>query len=121
MVTRATLHTLFLTAVCAAAGLISAQGQNPDSKTAMTETVRLGQRHFMYHCHRCHPQGEVGYGPSLIGHAHSAEEIRQQVRNGHGMMPAFSKDRISEAELDAIIAFILYLHENKEGRESGHE
>jgi mono/diheme cytochrome c family protein len=65
-----------------------------------------GQVLFMKFCHSCHPDGEAGLGPSI--HAMPAPNFlqRTQVRAGMGEMPAFHDDKISDEQLDAIIAYL---------------
>jgi mono/diheme cytochrome c family protein len=65
-----------------------------------------GQRSFARHCHQCHPGAQAGLGPSITP---SPAIIRLQVRFGLGAMPAFSHDRLPDAELDALIAYLVEL------------
>lgn len=59
-------------------------------------------------CPTCHGlRAEGGIGPALAGH--TPEEIVDQVRRPLGVMPAFSASTITDAELEAIITFILSL------------
>lgn len=74
--------------------------------TLETETLELGQRVFDRHCHQCHPGGAAGLGPSLNDKPLPGGLIAFQVRNGVGAMPAFSEERISDAELDALLRYM---------------
>jgi mono/diheme cytochrome c family protein len=71
-------------------------------------TLVLGQRVFDANCHQCHPGGAGGLGPSLNDKPLPGPLIAYQVRQGFGAMPAFSPDRLSDGELDALV---LYLEE----------
>lgn len=67
---------------------------------------RLGQLAFQEHCHACHPGGEAGLGPALARRPLPGFLVRVQVREGFGSMPAFSRDELSPADLDAIVAWL---------------
>jgi mono/diheme cytochrome c family protein len=64
-----------------------------------------GQAAFQQHCNPCHPNGGAGVGPTLIGSPLTASEIRTQVRQGRGQMPAFDAQTIPDAELDALVQY----------------
>ena len=57
-------------------------------------------------CSACHGRGAVGsdIAPALPGH--SAEQVRRQVRNPLGAMPAFGPGQISEGELDLLVTYV---------------
>lgn len=61
---------------------------------------------FMQHCHQCHPGGEAGLGPSLNDKALPEFLKKFQVRRGIGSMPSFSERRISDDELDDLMAYL---------------
>lgn len=69
--------------------------------------VAEGQKVFVIHCHQCHPGGEGGQGPALNNKPLPAFLMKLQIRNGLGAMPGFSKEKISDAELDNLIAYIM--------------
>jgi len=54
-------------------------------------------------CHGADGRGTAA-GPAVVGE--EAEEIRQQVREPRGAMPAFGPERLSDEELEAIIRYI---------------
>ena len=58
-----------------------------------------GMKIYMMHCQKCHPSGESGLGPALNNKPVPAFVKRFQVRHGLGVMPAFSKQEISTADL----------------------
>lgn len=68
-----------------------------------------GHRVFMQHCHYCHPGGEAGLGPALNDKQLPARLIKFQVRHGLGAMPALTKDRVSDGELDAVVDYLIAL------------
>jgi cytochrome c550 len=57
-------------------------------------------------CAACHGQeGEGGTGPAIAGH--TAEQVQRQIRTPKGdVMPAFSEDQLSDAQLDLIIGWV---------------
>lgn len=71
--------------------------------------VALGEVVFFAHCHQCHPGGAGGLGFGINDKPLPAGLIEFQVRNGLGVMPAFPEDRISDEELDALVAYLLAL------------
>ena len=72
------------------------------------ETQR-GQIVFQQHCHRCHPGGEGGLGPSLNDKPAPKFLMKTQVRAGLGAMPEFHKEKISSEELNDLMAYLLAL------------
>jgi mono/diheme cytochrome c family protein len=65
-----------------------------------------GEQVFALHCSQCHPGGEAGLGPSINDKPLPTWLIRFQVRNGLGVMPAFSNEQISPEDLDALILYL---------------
>jgi mono/diheme cytochrome c family protein len=65
-----------------------------------------GERVYMANCQPCHPGGETGLGPALNDKPLPGFMIAFQTRHGFGAMPAFGPDEISDAELDAVIAYL---------------
>ena len=64
--------------------------------------VALGHRVYSQHCHQCHPGGAAGLGPAINDKPLPVTLIKAQVRQGHGHMPAFSEQEITDEQLDAI-------------------
>lgn len=60
-------------------------------------------------CGSCHTLDEAGstgtVGPVLDGRDVSVSEVREQVRNGGGAMPAF-EDRLSDEQIRAVAEFV---------------
>ena len=70
------------------------------------ERVTLGHRVFSQHCHQCHPSGAGGLAPAINDKPLPVTLIRAQVRQGHGTMPKFSEQEISDEELDGIVRYL---------------
>jgi mono/diheme cytochrome c family protein len=79
-----------------------AQYEGPIAST----DVERGQQLFGTHCDDCHPGGEEDVGPSLIAHAHTPARLRQQVREGSGRMKPFPEKRLSDDDLEAVLAYL---------------
>lgn len=73
--------------------------------------IALGERVFALTCQQCHPNASAGLGPGIVSKPLPSWTIRLQVRHGLGQMPAFSEEEISDAELDAVVAYIHALRE----------
>ena len=65
-----------------------------------------GERAFFRFCHQCHPGGDSGLGPALNNKPLPGAAIRLQVRTGIGNMPSINDDELSDADLDAIVAYM---------------
>lgn len=70
----------------------------------LNESEQAGEKIYMQHCQRCHPQGEAGLGPSI--HWAPGFAKRFQVRHGAGAMPEFNEDHISEKEMDHLMNYL---------------
>jgi len=68
--------------------------------------VAHGRLVFMGACHRCHPGGEAGLGPALNDKPLPEFLIKTQIRAGLGAMPAFGPERLSDADVDAVIRYM---------------
>lgn len=68
--------------------------------------VERGQKLFDDFCGDCHPGGESDVGPSLIDEPHTPGEIRKQTREGKGKMRPFSEKRLSDQDLESILAWL---------------
>lgn len=108
------LGILGTTLALAACGPEARKSEPLTGPLELSEQARLGREHFMRHCNECHPGGEAGLGPALNSKLLHAAEIRAQVRNGFGEMPAFDDARLPDQDLDAIIAFLEALREHGE-------
>jgi mono/diheme cytochrome c family protein len=76
-------------------------------------TLALGEEVFDRACSQCHPGGEGGLGPALNNKPLPRWAIRVQVRNGVGAMPRFRSGEISEAQLDAMTSYMVWLRRQR--------
>jgi cytochrome c550 len=65
--------------------------------------LSLGEAVFQKLCQACHPGGGKGLGPSLAGV--EREAFIKVVREGKGMMPAYSASQISDEELASLYEY----------------
>ncbi|MDP2662139.1 MAG: cytochrome c [Dehalococcoidia bacterium] len=70
-----------------------------------------GKAVFDANCTACHPGGQQGAGPSLVGAVGRTGEARvtSQIRNGGGIMPPFPASKISDAQMASLIAYLATL------------
>jgi mono/diheme cytochrome c family protein len=80
---------------------------------AASSDLTEGRKLFMRNCDQCHPRGESGLAPALNNKPHPSFLIKFQVRQGLGAMPSFSKDDISDAELENIVAYLQALRHHQ--------
>ena len=90
-------------------------GNAPD----LTDAEVNGRVVFMEHCNACHVGGSGSLGPSLNDKPLPAFLMRFQVRQGLGTMPAFSEDKIDDAEMDSLIAYLKALRRAGKPDETG--
>ena len=76
------------------------------SFVATNTKVAHGQFVFMKNCDKCHPGGEAGLGPAINWNPAPAFVKKFQVRHGLGAMPSFKDNKISDADLDDIAAYL---------------
>ena len=68
--------------------------------------VEGGKEVYAVFCEGCHPgAGGKGDGPEIVDEGHSPAKMRWQVRAGADDMPAFGPDKISDADLEALLAY----------------
>ena len=77
-----------------------------DPLQATSEEVKHGKVLFDQYCNPCHPGGSSGLGPALNNKPLPGFLIRFQIRNGVGVMPAFSEEVISDEESKKIVAYM---------------
>jgi mono/diheme cytochrome c family protein len=73
------------------------------------EQIQLGAQVFASSCNGCHPSGAGGIGPSINNKPLPTWLMRFQVRHGLGAMPAFGGEEISDAQLDALLTYLVWL------------
>jgi mono/diheme cytochrome c family protein len=67
--------------------------------------VAAGTEVYAEFCEGCHPGGEEGDGPKIAGEEASPSQMRWKVRSGGDDMPAFGPDKISDANLESLLAY----------------
>lgn len=75
--------------------------------------VAHGQKVFFQHCHQCHPHGQGGLGPAIVNKPLPEFLMAFQVRHGLGTMPSFDAEKIPPADMDALMAYIKAVRENR--------
>ena len=63
-----------------------------------------GEVVFSNYCSKCHDGGHSALAPGILPVPDVL--IRFQVRHGLGVMPAFGEDRLSDAQLDDLLAYL---------------
>lgn len=82
----------------------SAAAPTPTPTPGASASVRNGEAVFNGFCNSCHPGGKQGAGPAIIGL--SGQQVTTAVRAGKGAMPAFGADKITDRQLDDLVAFV---------------
>jgi len=77
---------------------------------SLNDREKEGEKIFMEHCQRCHPQGEAGLGPGIHWAPGFAKKF--QVRHGVGAMPAFGDEHISDKELNQLMEYLKAMKQN---------
>ena len=104
--------TLIVIAALAGAALLAGCGPErrdeplTEPLTSDDPRVALGHRVFSQHCNQCHPGGAAGLAPAINNKPLPVNLIKTQVRQGLGLMPAFSEREISEEELDGVVRYL---------------
>ena len=78
---------------------MSAETDSPEA------LARRGEQLFRESCNACHPSGGKGVGPALE-RALARESAVQQIRDGFGLMPGFGEDKLSDDDVDAVLAYV---------------
>lgn len=88
--------------------LISTMSVQAETAQQTQGDVAAGRAVFMRLCMGCHVNGglQAGRGPKLEGTTRDDEYIRNNIRNGRGIMPAYAPDRISDPDIVNVIAYI---------------
>lgn len=109
---RALLAACALLAALAACGTARRSeplaGPLPDS----SPEIARGREVFARHCHQCHPGGEAGLGPALNNKPMAEWLVKHQIRHGLGAMPAFDSTKIDDADLEALVRYMLVLRDH---------
>lgn len=73
---------------------------------AANAEIAHGEQVYMSWCHKCHPSGEPGLGPSINANPAPGFIKKFQVRHGLGVMPSFKDNEISKKDLRDVVKFI---------------
>jgi quinoprotein glucose dehydrogenase len=95
-------------AAAAGRGVVNARGPAPDPLV-----VARGRTVYQQTCQACHMENLAGNGaevPSLVGVVGrlTATGVREAVRNGRSRMPPIGAAAVSDADLNALVAFIQF-------------
>jgi len=115
-VNRKTLATLAASLLSVSAlATIGCSSNHERTATISTADLRVdprlaeGQRVFMAQCNQCHVGGQGGVGPSLNDKRIPGYYIKFQVRRAPGTMPKFSRNVISDQQLEDVIQYLRFL------------
>ena len=97
---------VLITAVLSSCITRKAEPLEQRSFAPLNDRVLNGERVFMMHCHKCHPGGEGGLGPSIVTNPAPQFIKRFQMRHGLGVMPSFKKNEISRKDLHDISKYL---------------
>ena len=82
-------------------------GATADPAAVWSEKVDRGRRRYGRVCYAaCHDPGLATGAPNLSGRRLSGRRVRNQVRQGGGDMDPVPVRRLSEADLDAVVAYL---------------
>ena len=101
-----------LIGLLSACGGASAEGAHAEvpaqyqGEIQSTDAAR-GEQLFTDICGACH---EGGGAPDLRAEAHAAALVRMIVREGEGTMPPLDTSRLSEEDLEAVLAYMQSVH-----------
>lgn len=70
-----------------------------------SKDTATGEVVYAEFCEGCHPGGEEGDGPKISGLSLGPVKVRWQIRSGLDDMPAFGPDKISDSNLEALLAY----------------
>ena len=101
-------------ALAAGPGCSSARkSEIPESQFQADALLAQGRVVFMHNCNQCHVLGGPGLGPAINDKPLPAFAIKTQVREGAGAMPAFSKEDITDEQLDAMVKYLEVLRQQE--------
>jgi mono/diheme cytochrome c family protein len=103
---KALLVSLLATSLLSACGPARRSEPLKGAVTINDPRAAHGRLVFMAKCNHCHPGGEAGLGPALNDKPLPEFLIKTQIRMGLGAMPSFSPNEISDADADAVIAYL---------------
>ncbi|HEX8520607.1 MAG TPA: cytochrome c [Tepidisphaeraceae bacterium] len=102
-------YFLTFTILCITVGCGSARREQPlGARNPALDDPKLAQGKILFdqNCYQCHPGGATGLGPALNNKPAPAAAIKTQVRAGLGAMPKFTKEELSDDQLDQLVAYV---------------
>ena len=107
------IGSLIVIAAMACGACASARRRPPLAPPpTLNPQAEAGRIAFMDKCNRCHPGGEAGLAPALNDKPFPDFLKRFQIRHGLGVMPSFTKEELSDPDLEAILEYLEALEEN---------
>ncbi len=76
---------------------------SPYAGAIASTDVALGETKFTARCGGCHNNG----APALANIGWTAERMRRQIREGEDEMPAISAERLPDADMEAVLAYLV--------------
>jgi mono/diheme cytochrome c family protein len=84
-------------------GQTTSGGEDAYAGPIASTDVALGQQRYEARCASCHGGGT---GPELQNIGWDPARLRRQIREGSGQMPAISEARLSNDEMEAVLAYL---------------
>lgn len=104
LVLSLTIGMLAFAFACSKGGTTALNVEDFDYPLASRDAA-AGEQVYETFCEGCHPGGMKGDGPKIVGAMLSPAQMRWRVRSGGDDMPAFDESKISQTELDDLLAF----------------
>jgi mono/diheme cytochrome c family protein len=106
--------TLAAVAAALLAGCATARRSEPlRGPVTLDARSSRGQIVFMRNCNACHPGGEGGLAPAINNKPVPTFVKKFQVRHGLGAMPGFPSSKLSDSDLDDLMAYLKELRGHK--------
>ena len=74
------------------------------------DLLTVGRQRFNRACGRCHPGGREDIGPSLLGKNWAEDRMTRQIRRGGGRMRPINPNKLPNADLPALMAYLRSIH-----------
>lgn len=98
--------TLLAGALLLSACATPRRAENLGNAPSLQATEQRGRDVFMKHCNACHVGGSGALAPAINDKPLPVFLMKFQVRHGLGVMPGFSKEQISDTELEDLMAYL---------------
>jgi mono/diheme cytochrome c family protein len=108
LVTAATLSYSWFSPLPSASAAGSSTFQ---AASASSDAAIAGGKVFLNNCSMCHGAEMAGHPPTFpslagVGKTMSVDDIKQLVRSGRKAMPSFPPDRLSDGDLNNLVAYL---------------